>query len=49
MENKEEMCNCLTNDRELLKKEIIKCIDNMDIERIRMLYLTAKIWEFNKA
>lgn len=49
MENKEEMGNCLTNDRELLKEEIIKCIDNMDIERVRMLYLTAKIWEFNKA
>lgn len=45
MENKEEMCNGLTNDRELLKEEILKCIDRLDTERVKLLYITAKIWE----
>lgn len=33
------------NDREILKSEILACLDRLDAERLRMLYITAKIWE----
>lgn len=33
------------NDLTLLKEEILKSIDRMDMERVKMLYITAKIWE----
>lgn len=51
MEKEYEKCNGLSNDKELLKEEILKCIDRMDAERVKMLYITAKIWEcrFNGA
>lgn len=45
MEKEHEKCNGLSNDKELLKEEILKCIDRMDTERVKLLYITAKIWE----
>lgn len=44
MENAEKIQG-VPNDRERLKAEILKCIDNMDTERVKLLYVTAKIWE----
>lgn len=45
---KEEYSNGLPNDREILKEEIVKYIDHTEIEKVRMLYLTAKIWEYQE-
>lgn len=33
------------NDREELKKAILEIADNLELEHLRMLYITAKIWE----
>lgn len=33
------------NDREILESEILACLDRLDTERLRLLYITAKIWE----
>lgn len=41
----DQMCNGLPNDKELLKEEILKCVDRLDTERVKLLYITAKIWE----
>lgn len=35
----------VANDREILRAEILACMDKMDMERLKMLYITAKIWE----
>lgn len=45
MENHEKFNSGVPNDRERLKEEILRCIDNMDTERVKLLYVTAKIWE----
>lgn len=47
MESKNGNCTGIPSDREVLKEEIVALIDSMEIEKVRMLYLTAKIWEFN--
>lgn len=44
MENHEKISG-VPNDREALKEEILKSTDRMDTERLKMLYITAKIWE----
>lgn len=41
MENKEEMHRCLTDDRELLKAEILKLLDEIPLERVKALYIKA--------
>lgn len=41
---KNEMCNGLTYDREELTRGIIELLNKLDIERLRMLYLTALTW-----
>lgn len=41
MENHENMCCCLTNDRESLKAEIMKLLDEIPLERVKALYIKA--------
>lgn len=40
-----EKTSGVPNEREVLKEEILKSTDRMDTERLKMLYITAKIWE----
>lgn len=41
MENKEEMCRCLTDDREILKGCILECAETMTVKGLQELYLKA--------
>lgn len=41
MENMENMCRCLTDDREVLKAEILKLLDEIPLERVKALYIKA--------
>lgn len=41
MENKEKMCCCLTDEREVLKVEILKLLDEIPLERVKALYIKA--------
>lgn len=41
MENNENMCYCLTDDREALKAEILKLLDEIPLERVKALYMKA--------
>lgn len=45
MKINEKTASGVPNDRNVLKEEILKCIDSMDTERVKLLYVTAKIWE----
>lgn len=41
MENDERLCCCLTSDREILKEEIAKLLDEIPLERVKALYIKA--------
>lgn len=41
MENNENMCCCLTNDRESLKTGILEFAEKMEVEGLKELYLKA--------
>lgn len=44
MENRENRKR-MEKEREELKAQIMRSIDRMELERVRMLRITAKIWE----
>lgn len=41
MKNDERNCCCLTNDREILKAEIVGFAEKMEVEGLKELYLKA--------
>lgn len=40
-----DLCCGLTSDADMLKTAICEIIENMSVERLRKLYLTAKVWD----
>lgn len=34
----------LTYDRDALQQSIVDLLDKMDVDKLRMLYLTANVW-----
>lgn len=41
MENNEKLCCGLTDDREILKAEVLKLLDEIPLERVKALYIKA--------
>lgn len=37
------LCYGLTNDREVLKRELIKLLDDLPLERLKALYIKALV------
>lgn len=43
MKNDEEKMNGLTSDREILKDEIMKLLDEIPLDRLKALYIKALV------